>query len=172
MKRIVTGILFAVLFPLYASAQTSIETRFVSVTAVVDLAANTAGDNVGGLLTFPLACNPARSNTAEIRNVIIRDNDKQSADMAVWVFNALPATTFATNTAFAPSNADLLKVDTVIPVTTHLVASTNSVSEATTQAYSVRCTAAGTLYAAMRTTSTPTYTNASSISVMLVLVQD
>lgn len=171
MKWIIRLIAISLL-PLACYGQ-GIETRFISASPVVDTSINASGDNLGGKLTFTAACNSLRTLSGEIRNVIVVDQAKQSADMDLVIFNADPTgTTFTTNAALDVADADMAKVDAVIPITTHKTLSDNGISTADSKAYSVHCTSGGVLYGALVSRGTPTYAAASDLQVTIVVVQD
>jgi len=85
----------------------------IQQTPTVTAGAYSAGDAVGGLLTF---ANAARVSTlgGVIKNVLIIDDAGQDAEMELWLFD-VTFTAMADNAAWAPSQADLRNLICVVP---------------------------------------------------------
>ena len=82
----------------------------------VGTGAYTAGDVVGGLLTFEVSTeNGARSGN--IVSVLLTDDHKQSEQYVLYLFDQAP-TTIANDAAFAPTIADLKKIIGTVVVAT------------------------------------------------------
>jgi hypothetical protein len=77
----------------------------VSITPTITAGAYTAGDALGGLLTFASVVRTAGGH-GEIVKVTIQDNAKQSAPMDLVLFNQTFTAT-ADNAPFDPTDADL-----------------------------------------------------------------
>jgi len=71
-----------------------------------DAAAYTAGDVVGGLMTFTL---PGVAGGGIINSVLLTDDDNEKAEISLYLFDEEP-TTIADDAAFAPTAADLKKM--------------------------------------------------------------
>lgn len=89
------------------------ENQQVSVTPTIALTAYTAGDVVGGLMTFTFTS--SRPFDGVIRSVLVTDDDNQKEGYTLYIFNALPST-IADDAAFAPALADLKKIATTVVV--------------------------------------------------------
>ena len=148
----------------------------ISATPEITAGAYSAGDAVGGLLTFTSALirnnNNGGKNSGKIESAVLIDNAKQDADIELWLFDStFPAT--GDNDAFAPSDADLLKLIGVIPFTTYYDGSTNSVAPVADVGIRVVVAADATsLFGQLVTRGTPTYASTSDITVRLGLQQD
>lgn len=116
MKKTLT-ILTALLLAGVAQAQTkAVDTRVLTATPTVTASPDyTAGDVVGGLLTFTNAF-PATSRTGRIVSVAIVDDAGQTATYDLFLFKSEPATTYTDNAAFSPSEADLVLASPVLQV--------------------------------------------------------
>ena len=146
----------------------------LALTPTVTAGAYTAGDAVGGLLTFPLA---ARTNISEggsiLTNVLIIDDAGQDAELELWLFNQT-FTAIADNAAWAPSEADLENCIGVVSTTGGIwrAAGTPSVCQ-------IECTrridlvAGGTsLFGQLVTRGTPTYAATDDLTIKIQLLQD
>ena len=91
------------------------ETKRVSVTPTVTAGAYSANDIVGGLLEFENAFSDCHK-TGRIVSVAIADTANQTATYDLVFFKSLPATTYADNAAFDPSDADLLLIEPIVNV--------------------------------------------------------
>lgn len=86
--------------------------KVMDVVPVVSTTAYAAKDCVGGLMTFANAARYAGGSLV-IENIILANKTTTitpDVDVDLVLFNALPATSFTDNAAFAPSSADLLKI--------------------------------------------------------------
>lgn len=153
--------------------------RTISVAPTVDTNAYTSGDLVGPkqTLTAAGACSTLTSVgglcSGIIHSVTVTDLEKQSGDFDIIIFSSNPTgTTFTDNAAFDIADTDLPKVACVIQVTTDVLFNDNGVAIA----QGVNCVfdakeTDGTLYAAVVTRSTPTY-SASGLTFRYGILQD
>src|SRR3989338_3135014 len=82
----------------------------ISVTPVLSLAAYTANDVAGALLTFAGAAS-VYANEGRIRRITVIDADKEKAAGKIYFFNADPSAAAKTDAAeFLPAAADLAKL--------------------------------------------------------------
>ena len=138
--------------------------------------AYTAGDAVGGLLTFPLA---ARTNISEggsiLTDVLIVDDAGQDAELELWLFNQT-FTAMADNAAWAPAETDL---ENLIAVVSTEDSALGWLAAGTPSAINVECTrridlvAGGTsLFGQLVTRGTPTYAATDDLTIKIKLLQD
>lgn len=80
---------------------------------VVDTAAYSDGDVVGGLLTFTLT--GLRQNGGMLNGLLLTDAANQSEPYRLYLFHELPST-IADQAAFAPTIADLKKLFAVVTI--------------------------------------------------------
>jgi hypothetical protein len=83
--------------------------KYITVEASADpkdAAAYTAGDVVGGMLTFGVAAAGAVINGGRIDSLVVTDDDNEKAELTLYLFDSTP-TTIADDAAFAPVAADL-----------------------------------------------------------------
>lgn len=140
----------------------------LSVTPTVSAGAIYAsGDAVGGIMTFS---NAARSSggSGVIRGVTVVDKDQELAALELVLFDQTIAGTVTDNAAFDPTDADLANLIGWLKVT----ATTGYLSFADNSAAFVQCEIpyvcnATSLFGALVTRGTPTYTATSDISVIL-----
>lgn len=86
----------------------------IAVTPTITLNAYTAGDVVGGLMTFEVRGGPA---SGEIRKIVLVDDHNQSEQYTLLIHDDTPST-IANDAAYAPVVADLkLIVDEVVVAT-------------------------------------------------------
>ena len=88
--------------------------RRIAVTPVITLTAYTAGDVVGGLMTFDIS---TPNLDGFLRGVRITDDAAQSEQYVLYISDALPST-IANDAAYAPTVADLNKLATTVVVAT------------------------------------------------------
>jgi len=150
----------------------------ISLTPTISTSAYTAGDAVGGLLTF---ANAARFSGGGIRinSVVIVDKDQELAPFDLVLFDRTFTAT-ADNAVFAPSDADLANCIAVIPILSYANFSTNAVAYSTGP--EVAAVLNGTsLFGQLvvrgsgngpQSTSAPTYTATTDIIVTVNLVQE
>lgn len=86
-------------------------TKVISVTPTISTSAYTSGDQIGGIMTLT-DCVRQDSNggfgISELVGVTVLDNDKQDANIDIWLFNVSPTVTSVDNGAFAMSAANLV----------------------------------------------------------------
>lgn len=150
---------------------------------VIDTAIYTAGDNVGGRM---LIDGFGTFGAGLLKDVTITDFDNQKAALTLLFFDSLPAATFTNNAAFpALAAADLAKVigKVEIAATDYTTFNGRAVATVATSIslWGVQSTPApdgGTgsdkrsLYYAIQTSGTPTYTTAGSLGVQLGVLMD
>lgn len=88
--------------------------RRIAVTPAVDTVAYTAGEVVGGLMTFEVA---PQGFDGEIKSVLVVDAANQKEPYTLYVFSAEPSA-FVDTAAFMPTAADLNKLVTTVTVGT------------------------------------------------------
>lgn len=99
------------------------EIKQVSVTPTISTGAYTAGDVVGGLMTFTVSdLTPVEGI---LRSILITDDHNQSEEYTLYVFNAVPST-IANDAAFAPTLADLKKLITTVGIASGDYTTSNS----------------------------------------------
>lgn len=133
--------------------------------------AYTAKDAVGGLLTFANAVR-ASGGSGLLQSIHVVDKGQQMANLDLVLFDAT-FTAPTDNAIFAPSDAELATCVGVIPIYAgdYNDFSTNSV--ATKPAVGLEFVLAGTsLFGALVTRGTPTYTSTSDLTVILTVLQD
>lgn len=87
----------------------------IVVTPTITLNAYTAGDVVGGLMTFDVSA--PRPASGEIRKIVITDDHNQSEQYTLLIHNDTPST-IANDAAYAPTIADLnMIIDEVVVAT-------------------------------------------------------
>ena len=144
--------------------------KTISQTPTVTAGAYSAGDAVGGLLTF---ANAARASAAGgvIKQVIILDDAGQDAETELWLFNAT-FTAMADNDAWAPSEADLRKLIGIVSTVdgSWFAAGTPSAARILDVG---RYDLAGTsLFGQLVTRGTPTYAATDDVTIIVGLLQD
>lgn len=118
--------------------------------------AYSSGDCIGGLLTFQVP-----PGSFALQSVTVTDVDAQAPALSVIFFESTPAGTTTDNTALTIST-DRLKILGVVAVAATDYVAVGGVSIATVKpgAFTLQPTSGNTtLYAAIGTTSTPTFTN-------------
>lgn len=131
-----------------------------------------AKDAIGGIMSF---ANAARTSAdgGVLESVTIVDKAQQMAAMDLVLFNASPGGTFTDNSAFDPSDADLLTVVGVVPIVgaDYFDFNDNSVAHRSGLGIIYHC-AATTLYGALIARGTPTYAATSDVTVTVGVVPD
>ena len=146
-------------------------TRSVVVTpAVSTTPAYTAGDNVGGKLTIPVV---GLTSEGTIAWIVLTDKGKQNAAMQLIIFFTDPSnTTFTDNGALTVHDLDLVKIGVVVAIA---AADYVSLVDSSVAAKEVKLPFAvpsgGTLYGALVTSLTPTYTSVSDLQLRLNITQ-
>ena len=158
---------------------TPISTRWIGVEHTVQAAAYAAGDLIGGKITIPAALS-GTNPTAVIAGVKIDDKDGLAVNLNLVIFSADPtATTFTDNGAFTPADADLSKIATIVPITTHYAFANNGISSAENLAHAIRAEKVATthygtvgIFGALVATAATTYTTTSALKIWLKVMQD
>ena len=142
----------------------------ISQTPTVTVGAYSAGDVVGGLLTFALAARLPGYGVI-VKDVIILDDAGQDAELELWLFNAT-FTAIADNGAWDPSQADLRKLVGIISTSDGAWFAAGMESAARVEA-SQYCKLVGTsLFGQLVTRGTPTFAAVDDVTVILSLLQD
>lgn len=142
------------------------EIRTVDVALTVTLAAYTAGDVVGGLLTIP-ATHAAGGGT--LRQVSITDAANQKEPYTLYLFDAAP-TTIANDAAFAPDIADLKKIAGTVAIAALDYTTVNSLAYAVKTGVDIEFAApTGNLYAYLVAGDTPDYAAAGDLAMRFTL---
>jgi hypothetical protein len=144
----------------------------ISQTPTVTAGAYSAGDAVGGLLTF---ANAARTSGdgGVIKDVLIIDDAGQDAELELWLFK-VTFTAMSDNAAWAPSEADLENCIGVVSTQTSdrgwMAAGTPSVCDIEVGS---RYDLTGTsLFGQLVTRGTPTFAATDDVTVKVMLLQD
>lgn len=141
----------------------------ITKTLTISRNAYTAGDVVGGLLTFDLSGAPEGSL---ITRALLVDDDNEKAELTLYLFNAAP-TTIADADAFAPAVADLKKLITKIVFAVADYVTVNSNAYALKEDLNDLIPAnTGYVYGYLVCTATPTYTASSDLWVSLDLLAE
>ena len=93
-----------------------------TVTFTPDAAAYSAGDSIGGALTFDVS--DSATGMGVINNLLVADNEGIGAAGALWLFKQDLATPIADNAAFAVAFADLANLITVLTLPAYVTIST------------------------------------------------
>ena len=142
----------------------------ITQTPTVTAGAYSAGDNVGGLLTFASAAQ-VTGGGGVIKDVLIVDDAGQDVVLELWLFD----TTFtagADNAAWAPTEAELHTLITVISTSdgTWIAGGTPSVCPIEV-ARRYDCTGTS-LFGRLVTRGTPTFAATDDVTVRVMLLQD
>lgn len=134
--------------------------------------AYTALDVVGGLITFT-GITANQPGKAEIREIILYDNDYEAKAMTLYLFDSAP-TSIADNDAFTLSAADLRKLCcTPIPLVTHKpTGATVGVTYASELSRPIKTDGDAKLYGYLVAEVAPTYTATDSLRLALSLIED
>ena len=129
----------------------------------------TAGDAVGGLLTFEDVCS-SFVPSAEIIGAVLIDRDKESDLLDLLLFDQAVTPT-ADNAALDLTDADLAHLIAIIsfPAASYVDANTNSACYVE-KATPIRLVDGGTdLFGLLRSGATPTYTAVGDLTVRLIV---
>ena len=172
MKRFIS-ILALLLISVNAHADVvTTKTTVVSAAPVVDTAAYATGELIGGKLTLTNAT-ALNVFSGIISNVVIIDNDSELVDLDVVFFSADPtATTFTDQAAFDPADADALNIICTVSVTTDVTFADNGMSYANNQNCPFRTLGSNTIYAAIVSRGSPTYTASNDLLLKVGILQD
>ena len=142
----------------------------ISQTPTVTAGAYSAGDAVGGLLTFANAAR-ASGDGGVIKDLLILDNAGQDAELELWLFNAT-FTAMADNAAWAPSEADLRKLVAIVSTADGAWFAAGTPSAARVECSQRYDCAATSLFGQLVTRGTPTFAATDNITVVLGLLTD
>lgn len=153
------------------------KTGVISVTPTITAGIYSAGDALGGLLTFSSSLY-FRHETGVILTATLIDKAKQDSATDLVLFNQTFSAT-SDNDAFDPSDADLLNCLGVINIGASDYADFNDSSIATVRNIGLIVGTEGqtlstdqTLYGQLVTRGTPTYTTTSDVVISIGTLQD
>lgn len=178
MKRLLV-LMYLLLIPSLAFGQAVTDVRTISVTPTVSNAvAYASGDLIGGKLTFTGAIKTS-TGSGQVLSVLITDKNKQAEDLELILFSSNPSsTTFTDNGAFDVHASDLAKVVAVIGLgsTSRFAYTVNGLVYLGNLLIPVKALSGSspgnTLYGALVSRGTPTYTSTSAITVQITVLQD
>ena len=157
------------------------DTQLFTVAPTITAGAYSAGDVVGGLLSFGAIAatgqttfgGPNRVGEGTVRRLKIVDDGNVKAALKLWLFNAAP-TTFADNVAFAPTIDDLKKVVTVISIaaTDYTTVNGNAIGLVENLGRSLKIPTDAPLYGYLVTDATPTYAAVTDLTIELTVWMD
>lgn len=137
----------------------------VTLYPTITAGAYSAGDVVGGLLSFAFAS--GRGASGIVRDVRIADDDDEKAACKLWLFERQP-TAFADNAAFAPTMADLKYCAGVIAIAAADYTTVNSNAWAGIHEIGYDFTIEqGTLYGYLVCDATQSFTAATDLAITL-----
>lgn len=159
--------------------KTIVSDFFSATPTITSGSAYASGDLIGGKLTFSNAVLSSLRH-AEIVGATLLDASKQNADIDLVLFSADPSsTTFTDDSAFAVHADDLAKVIAVVKFrasSDYVSFSANSVAIVDTVAKRFRTTGTASpydsLFGALVSRGTPTYTSTSALTVGITIWQD
>jgi hypothetical protein len=148
----------------------------VTVTPNVTVAAYSAGQCVGGLLTFTNAARSGGPGSGLVQSAVISDVSGQDSAIDLILFSANPASsTFTDHATCTVNNADLQKVVATIPVSDcHLLGATApGMCQGQQQAIPFALGAGNTtIWAVNVSRGTPTYSASTNVADRLSFLQD
>ena len=142
----------------------------ISQTPTVTAGAYSAGDAVGGLLTFANAARVAGGGGV-IKDLIILDDAGQDAELELWLFNAT-ITAMADNAAWAPSEADLRKLVAIISTSDGAWFAAGTPSAARVEASQRYDLTATSMFGQLVTRGTPTFAATDDVTAIVGLLLD
>ena len=135
----------------------------------ISTSAYTAGDVVGGLLTFDVSGAPEGSL---ITRALLVDDDNEKAELTLYLFNASP-TAIDDAAPFAPVVADLKKLITKVTFAVADYVTVNSNAYALKEDLNDMIPAnTGSIYGYLVCTATPTYTATSDLWLAIDLLAE
>jgi len=146
----------------------------ISAIPALSLAAYTAEDCVGGLLTFANAASVYASEGV-IKRITVIDADKEKAAGKLYFFNADPSSAVDTDAAsFLPAAADLAKLIGVkaIAAADFVDSTSDSVAVYEMDMAFVLAAAGTSLFAVFVCDGTPTYTAATDLTIKLIIARN
>lgn len=146
----------------------------ITVTPTVALAAYTANDVVGGLLTFTIRAGVGLSG--DILSILLTDDADQKEQYVLFLFDTLPST-IADQSAYAPTIADLKKLISTVTVATADWTTTNSNAWALLgghedTAMSIPFSNTSAIYMYAVATDTPDYVAATDLAIVMTVEYD
>lgn len=151
---------------------TSGRTAQVSATPTITAGAYSAGDLVGGKLSFSSAVRSAGGG-GMLHTVVITDLGKQDAVLDLVLFDSDPSgTTFTDNDPLDVADADLTKIVGVVQVLTYTDFNDNSVACEPAAGIVFKLASGTTLYGALVARTAPTYASTSDLTVRLGILQN
>ena len=142
----------------------------ITQTPTLSTAAYTAGDAVGGLLTFANAALDTGGGGI-INSVVLIDDSGQDDDMELWLFDTA-ITAIADAAAWALTEAQLHTLITIVKLTSAGWAASGTPSANVTAIFGQRYYCTGkNLYGQLVCRGTPTFTAVDDITVRLGLTQ-
>jgi hypothetical protein len=142
----------------------------ISQTPTVTAGVYSAGDAVGGLLTFASAARTSGGGGV-IKDVIILDDAGQDAELELWLFNAT-FTAMADNAAWAPSEADLRKLVAIVSTTSGAWFAAGTPSAARVESDQRYDLTGTSMFGQLVTRGTPTFVATDDVTVIIGLQQD
>lgn len=144
--------------------------KYASVAPTITAGAYSAGDVVGGLLTFELRPAPVAGVTpcsGFLRIVSVVDDDNEKAACKLHIFRDQPSS-IADNAAFAPTVGDLQKRIGVVEIAAADYTTLNSNAQALVSGIEMEFDSVnGNLYAYLVADATPTYTAVTDLTVAI-----
>lgn len=153
----------------YYPEQSVVPTKVVTVEPVIQAAAYSAGDAVGGKLTFSGLARAVGAGI-KISGIVITDKAKQAASLDLVLFDR-DFTATADNSPFDPSDDDLLNIVGVISVVT--ADYSQFVDNAVVaKSASIACRPVSTgLFGQLVSRGTPTFAATSDLSIKMAVEQ-
>ena len=142
----------------------------ISQTPTITAGAYSAGDAVGGLLTF---ANAARTSGGGgfVKNVLLVDDAGQDAQLELWLFDQT-FTAIADNAAWAPTEADLENLIAIVSTVDGTWRAAGTPSAISVEA-SLRYDLTGTsLFGQLVTRGTPTFAATDDVTTKAALMRD
>lgn len=176
MKKLL--LLTALLIPGFAQAQFIKQSKSVQVSFAPDTAAYSAGDSVGGDLVFEkILC--GRTKRGIVRGVTIADTEKQDVDYdLICKTAAFAASSVVDNSAFTPTDTELLTLMPPITLTDLYSFADNGMLSLSSLSSVVRSSTAdstsgeGNLYCALVTGGAPDWAAAQTVAVTITVECD
>lgn len=140
----------------------------IDVELTVALTAYTAGDVVGGLITFAI---PGPAKYGFIHELMLVDEDAQNEGYKLWLFDAAP-TTFADDAAYLPVVADRRKEIGMIEIVAGDYVAENTTTKAVVVPSDIilfTADDAGNIYGYLEATATPDYANTDALYIRLAM---
>lgn len=145
--------------------------NLISVTPTVTASsAYSSGNVVGGLQAIATGLPP--NSTVILTDIVLNVKSTQTGQFDVLFFNAYPSgSTITDKTALAVVAADSPKTQGAFSLVTYISSGTPTVYQISTLSTCLSVDANGTLWMAVVTRGTPTFTAVSDVNVILKVVQ-